>query len=131
MTTTDDPEAVLAEAPGTAQPRRRLRGAEQVCEDAVARDGGAPTAAPVLRPHTAQYSLPRWTTPTRSTIAASTPEMVFALSSGMRPSKGSPYTSSASAEPRSQACRQCSRRSWPAGLSDQGRDPCSFGAHSR
>jgi len=49
MTTTDDPEAVLAEAAGTAQPLRRLRGAEQVCEDAVARDGGAPTAAPVLR----------------------------------------------------------------------------------
>ena len=49
MTTTDDPEAVLAEAAGTAQPLRRLRGAEQVCEDAVARDGGAPTAAPVMR----------------------------------------------------------------------------------
>jgi len=49
MTTTDDPEAVLAGAPGTAQPRRRLRGAEQVCEDAAACDGGAPAAAPVLR----------------------------------------------------------------------------------
>ena len=49
MTTTDDPEAVLAEAAGTAQPLRRLRGAEQVCEDAAARDGGAPTAAPVMR----------------------------------------------------------------------------------
>ena len=49
MTTTDDPEAILAEAAGTAQPLRRLRGAEQVCEDAAARDGGAPTAAPVLR----------------------------------------------------------------------------------
>ena len=32
----DDPEAVLAEAAGTAQPPRRLRGAEQVCEDAAA-----------------------------------------------------------------------------------------------
>jgi hypothetical protein len=38
----------------------------------------------------------------------------------MCPSRSSPYTSSASAEPRSQACLQCSSRSFPAGRSYHG-----------
>lgn len=54
----DDPEAVLAEAAGTAQPPRRLRGAEQVCEDAAAGEQNREQYAKLVQESRARSSWP-------------------------------------------------------------------------
>ena len=54
----DDPEGVLAEAAGTAQPPRCLRGAEQVCEDAAAGEQNREQYAKLVQESRARSSWP-------------------------------------------------------------------------
>src|SRR3990172_6705551 len=85
----------------------------------------------LLLPHVAQYSSPRLSTRSSSSFSGSPPSTLSARSSGSDPSRRVPYTSSPSAAPRSAASRQCASRSLPPSLSDQGREPATFGAQSR
>src|SRR6185295_7863107 len=85
--------------------------------------------ATTFPPHTAQNSWPRCSTLKLTTFSGSTPCTLRALCSQGSPSKFSPQTSSPSQAPRSSAILQCARRSWPAAVSDHGREPSRFGPH--